>query len=287
MNLFDTREIAMVIWALVIFILVLITRDRRESIRRKSFLNAFKGSKKGVFEVLFSLVLMIVYTAAIVFVLYQINFWNISLLKITFIWFCFTAVVMCVNAVTSEINQKVFRETISDNLKISIIVVFIVNFYTFSLAVELILVPIVSFIVLYNVFGGRDEKNSNIVDLMNGLLFIIVIIILICFVNNVVSDYKNFVSLDTLRKFLLPPSLTILFLPFIYSLVLFSTYEQLFVQLNSGNTKSKKLKRYAKRKIIQHCLFSVKEVKKLLNSSCNFKYIKNKEYLDNMIKDSK
>lgn len=144
-----------------------------------------------------------------------------------------------------------------------------------------------TFIVLYNVFGGRDEKNSNIIDLMNGLLIIIVIIILICFINNVVSDYKNFMVFDTLRKFLLPPLLTFLFLPFIYFLVLFSTYEQLFVQLNSGNTKSKKSKRYAKRKIIQHCLFSVKEVKKLLNSSCNFKYIKNKEYVDNMIKDSK
>lgn len=123
MNLFDNREIAMVIWALVIFILVLITRDRRESIRRESFLDAFKGSKKGVFEVLFSLVFMIVYTAAIVFVLYQINFWNISLLKITFFWFCFTAVVMCVNVVTSETNQKVFRKIISDSIKITIIVV--------------------------------------------------------------------------------------------------------------------------------------------------------------------
>jgi hypothetical protein len=286
MNFFNNREIVMVFWALVIFILVLITRDRRELIRRKSFLDAFKGHKKGIFEVFFSLVCMIGYTAVIVCILYQINFWNISLLKITFFWFC-SGIVMCVNTVTLETDQNVFRKIISDNIKITIIVVFIVNFYTFSLVIEFFLVPIVTCIMLYNVFAEKDEKNSNIVDLMNGLQFIIVLIILICFIDNVVSDYKNFVSLDTLRKFLLPPSLTILFLPFIYVLVLFSTYEQLFVQLNSGNTKSKKLKRYAKRKIIQHCLFSVKEVKKLLNSSYNFKYIKNKEYVDNMIKDSK
>ena len=284
MNLLNNREIATAIWILVIFIFTMIDRDTR-----KSFLDAFKGSKKCFFdpEILFWLLLMIVYTAVIVFALHSINFWNDSLLKITFFWFC-SGIMMCVNSVTLETDQNGFRKIIFDNIKITIIVVFIVNVYTFSLVIELFLVPIVSFIVLYNVYAGRDEKNSNIVDLMNGLLIIIVIIILIYFIANVVSDYKNFVGLDTLRKFLLPPLLTFLFLPFIYFLLLFCTYEQLFVQMKIGCKKSKKLKRYAKIKIFKHCLLSLKSVKKF--SSVNrFKLmqIRNKEDVDNMIKDSK
>ena len=216
---------------------------------------------------------MIAYTAGIVFVLYQINFWNISLLKDTVVWFCFTAIVLCVNLVTSETDQNLFRKVIVDTIKIVIIIEFIVNAYTFSLVVELVLIPVVTFIVILEVFAKTDEKNSSVAKLMNGLLIIIGIVILIFVISNVVSDYKNFVSLDTLRKFLLPPLLTILFLPFIYFIVLFSTYEQLFVQLNLGYEKSKKLKRYAKREIIKHCLLSLKKVKKASNMDYNLKVL--------------
>jgi hypothetical protein len=204
---------------------------------RKSILDVFKAFFK--IKILSSIFFMIAYTAVIVFVLYQINFWNISLLKITFVWFCFTAIVMCVNSVTSETDQNLFRKVIVDTIKIVIIIEFIVNAYTFSLVVELVLIPVVTFIVISEVFAKTDEKDSSFAKLMNGLLIIIGIVILIFVISNVVSDYKNFVSLDTLRKFLLPPLLTILFLPFIYFIVLFSTYEQLFVQLNSGYEKAK------------------------------------------------
>jgi ABC-type multidrug transport system fused ATPase/permease subunit len=155
----------------------------------------------------------------------------------------------------------------------------------------LVLIPVVAFIVILEVFAKTDEKNSSVAKLMNGLLGLLIIIgivILIFAISNVVSDYKNFVSLDTLRKFLLPPVLTILFLPFIYFMVLFSTYEQLFVQLNLGYEKSKKLKRYAKRKIIQHCLLSLKKVKKALNTNTyNLKVIRYEEDVDKLIEDLK
>lgn len=280
MNLFNNREIATAIWLLVIFILMLFNRDLR-----KSFLDVFKAFFK--IKILSPIFFMIAYTAGIVFVLYQINFWNISLLKDTVVWFCFTAIVLCVNLVTSETDQNLFRKVIVDTIKIVIIIEFIVNTYTFSLAVELVLIPVVTFIAILGVFAKTDEKYSSVAKLTNGLLIIIGIVILIFSISNVVSDYKNFVSLDTLRKFLLPPLLTILFLPFIYFMVLFSTYEQLFVQLNLGYEKSKKLKRYAKRKIIQHCLLSLKKVKKASNMNYNLKVIRYEEDVDKLIEDLK
>lgn len=260
MNLFNNREIATAIWLLVIFILMLFNR-----VIRKSFLDVFKKAFFDI-KILSSIFFMIAYTAGIVFVLYQINFWNISLLKDTVVWFCFTAIVMCFNLVTSETDQNLFRKVIVDTIKIVIIIEFIVNTYTFSLVGELVLIPVVTFIVILGVVAKTDEKNSSVAKLTNGLLIIIGIVILIFVISNVVSDYKNFVSLDTLRNFLLPPLLTSLFLLSIYFIVSSSTYEQLFVQLNLGGyeKKSKKLKRYAKREIIKHCLLSLKKVKKSL-----------------------
>jgi len=178
---------------------------------------------------------------------------------------------MCVNLVTSETDQNLFRKVIVYTIKIVIIIEFFVNTYTFSLVGELVLIPVVAFIVILEVFANTDEKYSSVAKLMNGLLIIIGLVILIFTISNVVSDYKNFVSLDTLRKFLLPPLLTFLFLPCTYFILLFSTYEQLFVQLNLGYEKSKKLKRYAKREIKKHCLLSLKKVKKALNTNYNLK----------------
>ena len=283
MNLFNNREIATAIWLLVIFILMLFKRDIR-----KSLLDVIKAFFK--IKILSSIFLMIAYTTGIVFVLYQINFWNISLLKDTVVWFCFIGIPISFYSVTSETDQNLFRKVIVDNIKIVIIIEFIVNTYTFSLVGELVLIPVVTFIVILEVFAKTDEKNSSVAKLQNGLLIIIGIVILIFVISNVVSDYKNFVSLDTLRNFLLPPLLTSLFLPSIYFIVLSSTYEQLFVQLNLGGyeKKSKKLKRYAKRKIIKHCLLSLKKVKKASNmNTYNLKDIRNEEDVDKMIKDLK
>ena len=82
MNLFNNREIATAIWLLVIFILMLFKRDIR-----KSLLDVIKAFFK--IKILSSIFLMIAYTTGIVFVLYQINFWNISLLKDTVVWVFF------------------------------------------------------------------------------------------------------------------------------------------------------------------------------------------------------
>jgi hypothetical protein len=232
MNLFNNREIATAIWLFVIFILMLFKRGIR-----KSILDVFKAFFE--IKILTSIFFMIAYTIVIVIVLYQINLWNISLLKDTVVWFCFIGIPISFYSVTSKTDQNLFRKIIVYNIKIVIIIEFIVNTYTFSLVGELVLIPVVTFILLLGAVAKTDEKNSSVAKLMNGLLIIIGIVILIFAISNVVPDYKNFVSLDTLRKFLLPPLLTILFLPFIYFMVLFSTYEQLFVQLNLGYEKAK------------------------------------------------
>ncbi len=278
MNLFNNREIATAIWLLVIFIFLLFKIDTR-----KILLNLIKPFFK--IKILFPIFLMLTYTTGIVFVLYQINFWNISLLKDTVVWFCFTGILMMINFVTSDISQNLFKKIIVNNIKLVIIVEFIVNTYTFSLVGELILIPVVTFIAILEVFIKPDDKHSLVAKSMNGLQIIIGLIILIFAISNVVSDYKNFISLGTLRNLLFVPLLTISFLPFVYIVALFATYENLFIRLNLGCEKSKKLKRYAKREIIKQCLLSFKKVNKVSSMNTDLMHIRNEEDVDKIIKD--
>ena len=278
MDLFNNREIATAIWLLAIFFFMLVKREIRESLF--NVINAFVKIK-----ILFSIFLMIVYTTGILIVLHHVRLWNTSLLKDSIVWFCFTGILMCSNLVTSEKEEDLFRKIIINNIKIVIIIEFIINTYTFSLVVELFFIPLVTLLVIMEVIAKKDKKYSSVIKIINGLYIIIGVVILFYVTSNVVSDYKSFGSLDTLRNIVLAPLLTISFLPFIYFMMLFDTYERLFVRLNLGHEKSNKLKKYAKRKIIKHCLLSLKKVNKALNvNTYNLMHTRNKEDVDEMIK---
>jgi hypothetical protein len=249
MGFFNNREIATAIWLIIACIFLLFIGNIVTSLP-----NLFKAFFKT--KILTPLFLMMTYTTGIVFILYQVCLWTTSLLKDTIYWFGSTGIVLASKFITSRNNVSLFKETVVDSLKIVMIIEFIINTYTFSLLGELILVPVVTFIVLINTIAETDKKYSSVKKPTYGLLIIIGIAILGFAISKAVSDYKILGSMETLRSFLLPPLLTLLFLPFLYFLVLCSNYEQLFVRLDLGHKKSKELKRYAKKEIMKHCLFS-------------------------------
>lgn len=97
--------------------------------------------------------------------------------------------------------------------------------------------------------------------LSEGILLIVGLVLLIYGVANMVIEYRTSGNLDFLRGFLLPPSLTIVFIPFLYFLVLYIAYDLVFRRLNVGPKKSKKLKWLARRTIFRHCLLNLRKVR--------------------------
>ncbi len=192
---------------------------------------------------------------------------------------------MSFNLVTSREDENLFRKIIIDNIKIVIIIEFLVNTYTFSLVGELVFIPFMTLIVMLDVVAKTDKKYLAVAKLMSRLQIIIGLVILIYATSNAISDYKNFGSMDTMKNFLLAPLLTISFLPLIYFILLFAAYESLFIRLNLGYEKGKKLKNYARRKIIKQCLFSLKKIKKASNMNIyNLMHIRNEKDVDDMVK---
>lgn len=278
MNLFNNREIAIAVWILVIFIILLFIRGIRESL---------KDLVKVLFhrKILILVLSIIVHTVGITFVLHLLNFWNISLLKDTILWLCFSGIVICFRYVSSKEDENLLRNIIIDNIKIVIIIEFITNLFTFPLAAELVLIPFMAFIAGLDVIAKTDKKNISVVRLLNGLQIIIGLFILIYAFSQAIADYKNIVNLDTLKSFLLAPLLAVLFSPFVYFMALLVKYELLFLRLEMGCEKSKKLKNYAKKKIILYCLLSLKKIKKALNmKTYNLMLIRNKDDVDEMAK---
>jgi hypothetical protein len=192
------------------------------------------------------------YTVLVVWLLAKINLWEKSLLKDTILWFCFAGFATLMESVTAKHNSVSFSRIVADNIKVIIILEFLVNTYTFPLGVELVIVPILAFSAMVDAYAEYKGEHT-VVKLMKGLQVVLGLAILIGVTAQAISDFANLGTFDTIRAVGLAPLLSILFLPFLYVFLLYSTYDLLFVMLKVGPEKDKSLRRYAKLAVIRHC----------------------------------
>lgn len=275
--IFNNREIAAAFWLLLVFIFALSKNDVRQSL--KKFFKSLLGWK-----IQASILLMITITVGIVLLLEYVNLWNSKLIKDTVIWLLFAGIPLYIKWITSKSNKNIFKEIAVQNIKIVLLIEFIVNISTFSLIVELILVPSVTFIVMLNAFAKANNVDPRVEKLINGVQMIIGFFILFFASTQTIENYEQLTTLNTLRAFLLPILLSILSSPFVYFMALGANYGKLFSRLEMGAEKSSKLKVYAKLELIKYCKLSRRKVRKALNMyNFNLMSIQEKQDVDDMI----
>ncbi len=219
----------------------------------------FRDNLVGFFKLVFNktiitiFLVLLLYLCSIVFLLNKINFWDITLLKDTIIWFLFTGNMYIFNYIKYSDPLDYLKKVFKDNLKVVIIFEFLINSSTFSLFTEIIILPIITLIFLLESFNKdkRLEKFFNILNFLLGLLFIL----------NTVKNYSLFREFSTFKSFLLSPFLSISFLPIIFILIVVIGYESLFKLLEMGKCEDKKVKKYAKYYIFKACMFNPKKIK--------------------------
>ena len=160
------------------------------------------------------------------------------------------AVVMFFNANKANSDDHYFRKLASDNLKLVSILEFITNAYTFGLLAELLLVPLVTCLAMLKAVAGLKAEYKKLDTLLGYVLGVIGLSLFAFAVYQAVIDLRGFTSLHSLRDFFLPPVLSLAFLPFVYGLALYATYENIFVRLDFFNKEDPELARYAKWKVL-------------------------------------
>lgn len=159
-----------------------------------------------------------------------------ELLKDTIIWFWFTALVLMMSAVADD--ESILRKVAKETVKVLLIFQFLINEYTFSLPVELILMPIVTVIFMMDMFARKEEKFATVAKLTRAIITIFGFFLIVNAVGRAVDGLAQLTTLDVFRKVILAPTLSVLFLPFLYLSVLYTSYEQLFIRLKIGPAKA-------------------------------------------------
>lgn len=253
-SVLNNRETAAVIWLMIFLVWALSKRTIRSS---------FLAVLKALFakKIILLTISMFVYILLMVLAFEKVGFWDASAMKDTILWVFGVAFIMLVNSNRVVNAEHYFRKTISDSIRLVLVLEFLVNLYSFNLVSELVIVPIVSLVVMMNAIAGLKPEHKQVKVFLDYALALFGIVLIILTLHKIVVDFQNFATLKNLRDFLLPPLFTTAFLPFVYLTALFMKYEDIFARIDIANTNSE-LAGYAKRRILAACHFDLWKLNK-------------------------
>lgn len=227
MEVLNNRELAIVIWLIPISIYIFSSAKMKDV--KKSF-----GSLVSAFfvrQIISVLVLMIIYMGIIVYALSYVELWNTEQIKNTIFW-CASVGFMSLLKLDSIKKDKSFiKHSVISNLKLLVIIQFIVGVYSFPLVVEVFLVPALVLIGGMTAIVDSDKQYTKVKFLLEYLLFAFALIVIIYTIYMLNTNFGEITKEKTLYDFIVPPLLTILYLPFIFFMVVYSTYEQVAARI--------------------------------------------------------
>ncbi len=235
---FSNRETALFVWVFAILGVLILKKENWKLVL--AICKAFFVKKLLILFISF-----IAYTTLCFFALFKVGFWDSTLIKDSIFWTFGFALLTIFN--TNKAKSKAyFKDIFIGALKWTVMIEFILSFYTFSLSMELLILPIVTFAVIVQAFSKTDAQYNQVGNSAKSLLSVIGIIVFAYVIFKTFTLSSALMTADNLKSFVLPIVMTILFMPFIYVLALFIQYEELFVRLDfiSGDREQQiKIKR--------------------------------------------
>lgn len=270
MSILSTREWATLIWGCIFMLYVLCHSEIRKSLW--NVIVIFFDKK---LRILWEIILLYVLTITIVFCYLPI--WENIYIKDIIIWFLFSGLIYCMNAVSSEADETYIKKILNDNLKFTMILEFFMSTFTFNIWIELAIIPVITIITVMNVIAERKEEYKSVHKLLDSVLAIAGFWIFYETIKIGINEYKQLNIINTLVSFMIPIAYLILIIPLEYALELYSKYELLFLRMTFKEEKDKKTKIRHRVAIICSCRISVRRVLLFQREYMGMMYVKMKD----------
>lgn len=253
MSILSTREWATLIWGCILMLHVLCHREIRKSLW--NVIVIFFDKK---LRILWEIILLYVLTITMVFCYLPI--WENIYIKDIIIWFLFSGLIYCMNAVSSEADETYIKKILKDNLKFTMILEFFMSTFTFNIWIELAIIPVITIIIVMNVIAERKEEYKSVHKLLDSILAIAGFWIFYETIKIGINEYKQLNIINTLVSFMIPIVYLILIIPLEYILELYSKYEVLFLRMTFKEEKDKRIRLHHRTAIFRECNFSVRKI---------------------------
>lgn len=258
----NSREIAMSIW-LSVFALLLISSK------------TIRASTLHLVRSLFASKLKLVWASCVLYVtlciatLFELSILTSDNLKTVAIWF-FTFALPSLGTTLSRGEDRshlinILREAIGANALIA----FLMSTYTFSITVELLLVPLILATSIVIAIPTKVESKtfsnvSAIVLLAIGLAFFAKA------AHGIATDFSSFATIKTGREFVAPVALTTIYVPFLFCWHIFITYDSGLARARY-TIKDETLYKYARAKSVYSFSLDVTGFRKWVKHIAHFR----------------
>lgn len=231
-SMLNTRELASLI-LLGGFLAFSFTRaDVRESARAvfKSFFSL---------KILVPVLIYVALVSGLVWVASWLDLWNSELLGATILWGIFSGLALLFSVNDAGKDSQFFRKRARRLVAGAALFEFFLNIRTFNLAVELVLVFVVTVLTMLRVVAGHKDEFVNVRGPIDVLLGLLVLGLLTATLAGMITDWRSIDHLALGRSLLLPIWLTLSTLPYVYLLAVFAGYELAFMRLEFANNRAK------------------------------------------------
>ncbi|WP_199828227.1 hypothetical protein [Vibrio harveyi] len=241
MEIFNNRELASV----TLIVAVLIWSSGKNKDVGTSILGVFRALQQK--PIIITLGALTLYTSLVVFVLFEVGVWNAGQLKNTVLWLVFVGAVQVFGATKIQEPRHYLRTSLQAQIKLVVMVQFLVAFHSYGYFSELIIVAMMSVAAMCSVIAGNNPEpnHQRVKKLFDAILVVIGTSLLLGSLYSIYTEPGKFFSVGTFRDFLVPMLLSVGVLPFIYAFYLVLVFEKAFVKIRIY-TDCKTLQRYAK-----------------------------------------
>lgn len=261
-ELFTTRELATIVWLLILLVCVICNKKARKSLA--DVIEIFFGKQLRKIWIT-----IIIYIIGITFLLSLIPVWKNIYIKDVLVWFFSSGFLICMNSISAEADDKYITSMLKDKMKISILSEFLLSTFTFSFWVELLFLPFMTFMTLLKTFSENKEEYKDVNKFFDYLFVILGIWIISGTIHVGLEEYRNMNGVDTLVGFFIPIIYLVAVVPLMFVLELISKYQMLFVRMSFMQNDDKRVKRQQRLLIFNECRFSIKRITYF---QCNYMY---------------
>lgn len=259
-EIFSNRELSVGIWTFAFILWASISKEVR-----KSFSKVIEPVLNRKILIIFSS--LSIYVSLCVYGLSILGVWNNSQIKNTLIWFLFVGAVALFGVSKIRSKDDYFISSFKEQFKLIIIIEFIIAFHSFSLIFEIIFVPIITLLTAMSILAQYKPEHKQTAAIIDKILAISGVLLLAHSLNVIISNAGGFIQFSTFLDFIVPISLSIMLIPFLYGLSKLFAYESAYVKLHIYSDEAER-RRYAKWLSFIEFKANIKEIDEWIKFSC-------------------
>lgn len=219
------RERAALIWLTVIIVALNVKKPIRDS---------FGGVLRAFFQmrIVVPLLLAALYATGEIYLLRQIGWWSIANSKSTVLWLITFAFVAMFEVVSIKDHKVGLVKITRDVVTVTSAFLFITELHSFSLPVEIVALPCVTFLALLAEVAKLNPEHAPVSKLLNAVLGLIGLSYFGFSLWMTVEKFDETITWANALEFLIPILLSAGFLPFLYAWRIYIGYNSVFVTIS-------------------------------------------------------